>query len=129
MANESGDIVNIVFVGVGAMGSGMALHLASQSYSVLAFDEHEPTLQKFKEAYPRSNDILVSKQSSIRTAVDLVNPFPGPKSSPDVVVMMVVNSEQIEEFLFGDIGANTSYVSTLPRVTQLPNLEVLLYLT
>lgn len=40
---------NVLVIGVGSMGSGMALHLASkEEFNVLGFDEHEPTLQRYE---------------------------------------------------------------------------------
>ena len=38
----------IAFLGLGAMGFGMATHLVKQGYSVTGFDIWEPTTEKFK---------------------------------------------------------------------------------
>ncbi|RYP49853.1 hypothetical protein DL768_004508 [Monosporascus sp. mg162] len=41
---------SISFIGLGAMGFGMATHLVKQGYSVTGFDVWQPTLDRFKEA-------------------------------------------------------------------------------
>ncbi|KAI1812620.1 NAD binding domain of 6-phosphogluconate dehydrogenase-domain-containing protein [Poronia punctata] len=40
----------IAFIGLGAMGFGMATHLVKQGYSVTGFDVWPPTLEKFRNA-------------------------------------------------------------------------------
>ena len=40
----------VAFIGLGAMGFGMATHLVNQGYSVTGFDVWGPTLDKFKAA-------------------------------------------------------------------------------
>lgn len=40
----------ISFIGLGAMGFGMATHLIKQGYSVTGFDVWQPTLDRFREA-------------------------------------------------------------------------------
>lgn len=41
---------SISFIGLGAMGFGMATHLVKQGYDVTGFDVWQPTLDRFKEA-------------------------------------------------------------------------------
>lgn len=40
----------VSFIGLGAMGFGMATHLVKQGYTVTGFDVWAPTLERFKEA-------------------------------------------------------------------------------
>ena len=40
----------IGFIGLGAMGFGMATNLVKQGYRVKGFDVYSPTVQRFKEA-------------------------------------------------------------------------------
>ena len=40
----------VAFIGLGAMGFGMATHLLKQGYAVTGFDAYEPTLQRFQNA-------------------------------------------------------------------------------
>ncbi|KAH8893879.1 hypothetical protein GQ53DRAFT_745310 [Thozetella sp. PMI_491] len=44
------DKPEIAFIGLGAMGFGMATHLIKQGYSVTGFDVWAPTLERFKAA-------------------------------------------------------------------------------
>ena len=39
---------DIAFIGLGAMGFGMATHLVKQGYRVTGFDVYGPTLDRFK---------------------------------------------------------------------------------
>ncbi|KAJ2971631.1 hypothetical protein NUW58_g9361 [Xylaria curta] len=41
---------DIAFIGLGAMGFGMATHLIKQGYAVTGFDVWPPTLERFRAA-------------------------------------------------------------------------------
>lgn len=108
------------------MGYGMALHLASKTeFTVLGFDEHEPTLSRFANSYsdainlntPNRNE-LISIQKNIKTAKDIFTPFPT-TIYPDVVIFMVVNSKQIDDFLFSSVAEGKVFASLLPSSTTI----------
>ncbi|KAG0650354.1 L-threonate dehydrogenase [Hyphodiscus hymeniophilus] len=79
----------VAFVGLGAMGFGMASHLVKIGYQVVGFDVYEPTRARFKEA---GGNISPSPRDAANGA--------------DFFICMVANSEQADSVLFGpDIGA------------------------
>jgi NAD binding domain of 6-phosphogluconate dehydrogenase len=73
----------IAFVGLGAMGFGMASHLVKKGHPVIGFDVHEPTRARFREA---GGEISHSPQQAARRA--------------NVFICMVTNSKQVDSVLF-----------------------------
>ncbi|ONK66190.1 uncharacterized protein A4U43_C06F5120 [Asparagus officinalis] len=86
-------VKKIGFIGLGAMGFGMAAHLLRSGFTVVSYDVYKPTLKRFAdlggivEASPRE----VSKDVQ-------------------VLIIMVTNEVQAESVLYGDAGS----VSDLP---------------
>ncbi|WVR03631.1 hypothetical protein IAU60_000624 [Kwoniella sp. DSM 27419] len=76
---------SVGWIGLGAMGSGMATSLASQGYSVKAFD-----------VYPPSLDAVVKKG-----ATRAGSPTEAAEGI-QVLSLMVVNAQQVEDLLFGE---------------------------
>jgi 3-hydroxyisobutyrate dehydrogenase-like beta-hydroxyacid dehydrogenase len=76
------------FVGLGAMGIGMATQLLEKGFPVAAFEVREEVKERWVSAGGEWSD------SPAAAAVDA-----------DVFVTMVVNAEQIESVLFGGKGA------------------------
>jgi putative dehydrogenase len=76
------------FVGLGAMGMGMATQLLKKGFEVAAVDTRAEVKERWTDAGGKWCD------SPSEAAIDA-----------DVFVAMVVNSEQIEAVLFGDQGA------------------------
>jgi putative dehydrogenase len=76
------------FVGLGAMGMGMATQLLKKGFEVAAVDTRAEVKERWTAAGGKWCD------SPSEAAIDA-----------DVFVAMVVNSEQIEAVLFGDQGA------------------------
>ena len=116
---------NVLIIGVGSMGSGMALHLVSlPSYNVIGFDDHSPTLHKFTSSYENSVALsnpersqLIEIQKKI-TIQQTHSPFPGNKFA-DIIIFMVVNSAQIEQFLFNVDESGISFASKIPSTTTI----------
>ncbi|KAJ0668284.1 putative fructose-bisphosphate aldolase [Helianthus annuus] len=83
----------IGFIGLGAMGFGMATHLLKSDFRVHGFDVYKPTLSRFENAggLVGNSPAQVSKEA-------------------DVLVVMVTNEVQAESVLYGVDGA----VSALP---------------
>jgi 3-hydroxyisobutyrate dehydrogenase len=73
----------VAFVGLGAMGFGMASHLVKTGYLVFGFDVHEPTRARFQEA---GGEISHSPRQAARRA--------------KFFICMVTNSQQIDSVLF-----------------------------
>lgn len=97
LANEiivkSNPVNQIGFIGLGAMGFGMATHLLRSNFCVIGYDVYKPTLSRFADAGGLVGD------SPAEVSKDV-----------DVLVVMVTNEAQAESVLFGDLGA----VSALP---------------
>lgn len=93
VAMSSHVINRIGFIGLGAMGFGMATHLLRSGFCVLAYDVYEPTLSSFAElgGFVGGSPREVSKDV-------------------DVIIIMVANEVQAESVLFGDTGS----LSVLP---------------
>ncbi|XP_057973256.1 uncharacterized protein LOC131161483 [Malania oleifera] len=85
---ESKTVNRIGFIGLGAMGFGMATHLLRSNFCVLGYDVYKPTLSRFTDAGG-----LVGKSPS-HVSRDV-----------DVLVVMVTNEAQAESVLYGDQGA------------------------
>ncbi|KAA8542841.1 hypothetical protein F0562_023993 [Nyssa sinensis] len=83
----------IGFVGLGAMGFGMATHLLNSNFCVIGFDVYKPTLNRFANV----GGLIGSSPAEVSKDVD-------------VLVVMVTNEAQAESVLYGDLGA----VSVLP---------------
>ncbi|KAK9277890.1 hypothetical protein L1049_027447 [Liquidambar formosana] len=83
------DTVNkIGFIGLGAMGFGMATHLLRSNFSVLGYDVYKPTLSRFANA----GGLVGNSPAEVSKDVD-------------VLVIMVTNEAQAESVLYGDFGA------------------------
>ncbi|XP_072952749.1 uncharacterized protein [Typha angustifolia] len=87
-------VVNRVgFIGLGAMGFGMASHLLRSGFSVIAYDVYKPTLVRFSDLG------------------GMVGESPGEVSKDvEVLFIMVATEAQAESVLYGDAGS----VSALP---------------
>lgn len=83
----------IGFIGLGAMGFGMATHLLKSNFCVLGYDVYKPTLSRFLN----EGGLIGSSPAEVSKDVN-------------VLVIMVTNEAQAESVLFGDLGA----VSALP---------------
>lgn len=86
-------VKRIGFIGLGAMGFGMATHLLKSNFCVVGYDVYKPTLTRFANAGG-----LIGN-SPAETSKDV-----------DVLVVMVTNETQAESVLCGDLGA----VAALP---------------
>lgn len=86
-------VKKIGFIGLGAMGFGMATHLLKSSFCVVGYDVYKPTLSRFAN----EGGLIGNAPSEVSKAVD-------------VLVIMVTNESQAESVLFGEHGA----VSALP---------------
>ncbi|XVF09451.1 hypothetical protein REPUB_Repub07fG0093700 [Reevesia pubescens] len=90
---KSKTVNRVGFIGLGAMGFGMATHLVKSNFSVIGYDVYKPTLTRFENAG------------------GLIGTYPADVSKEvDVLVVMVTNEAQAESVLYGDLGA----VSALP---------------
>lgn len=90
---DADKISKIGFIGLGAMGRGMAASLVRAGFIVQGYDVHAPAVQAFAQIGP---DALptASPSEAIRGA--------------DVVLLMVQNANQIDDVLFGSgCGADT----------------------
>lgn len=85
----------ISFIGLGAMGFGMATNLVKKGYSVTGFDVWGPTLEKFKEAGGNA-------ASTPAEAVD----------NKGFCVVMVATAQQAQEVL---LGRDQPAVPALPQ--------------
>ncbi|XP_077232821.1 ketose-bisphosphate aldolase class-II family protein isoform X2 [Tasmannia lanceolata] len=88
IVTTSKPIKRIGFIGLGAMGFGMATHLLGSNFCVVGYDVYEPSLSRFANAG------------------GLVGKTPAEVSKDaDLVVIMVTNEAQANEVLFGDAGS------------------------
>ncbi|KAK9115237.1 hypothetical protein Syun_022034 [Stephania yunnanensis] len=90
---SSNSVKRVGFIGLGAMGFGMATHLLKSNYIVLGYDVYKPTLSRFESAGGLVGD------SPAEVSKDV-----------DVLIVMVANEAQAESALYGNHGA----VSALP---------------
>ncbi|PON36984.1 Ketose-bisphosphate aldolase, class-II [Trema orientale] len=88
ITSSSSAVHRIGFIGLGAMGFGMAAHLLKSKFLVLGYDVYKPTLTRF------SNIGGLIGNSPAEVSKDV-----------DVLVIMVTNEAQAENALFGDSGA------------------------
>ncbi|KAK7525712.1 NAD binding domain of 6-phosphogluconate dehydrogenase-domain-containing protein [Phyllosticta citriasiana] len=84
----------IGFVGLGAMGFGMATNLVKQGYRVKGFDVFPASVQRFQEAGG------IAASSLVDSAAD-----------SSFYIVMVASADQVQEALFGENGA----VKALPH--------------
>ncbi|MEX1021498.1 MAG: L-threonate dehydrogenase [Litorilinea sp.] len=80
-----GQLPVVGFVGLGAMGMGMALSLLQAGYSVQGYDINDAARARFAQAGGQAVDTL-----------------PAVARGAEIVVLMVLNAEQIDQILFGD---------------------------
>ncbi|KAI8950053.1 NAD binding domain of 6-phosphogluconate dehydrogenase-domain-containing protein [Xylaria longipes] len=94
------DKPKIAFIGLGAMGFGMATHLVKQGYPVTGFDVWLPTLERFRAA---GGNTATTPSEAVR--------------DHDYVVCMVATAVQAQSVLFEDenpaLGALSKGVSLL----------------
>uniref|UniRef100_A0A453RAQ6 Uncharacterized protein n=1 Tax=Aegilops tauschii subsp. strangulata TaxID=200361 RepID=A0A453RAQ6_AEGTS len=88
----------IGFIGLGAMGFGMASHLLKSGFSITAYDVYKPTLARFAALGGLTKD---SPEEVSRDA--------------EILIIMVANEVQAESVLYGNAGA----VSGLPAGTSI----------
>nr|XP_016434118.1 PREDICTED: uncharacterized protein LOC107760560 [Nicotiana tabacum] len=93
ITSQSDTVKRIGFIGLGAMGFGMATQLLKSNFCVLGFDVYPPSLSRFADA----GGLTGSTPAEVSQDVD-------------VLVVMVTNEQQAESVLYGDQGA----VSALP---------------
>ncbi|KAH7134055.1 hypothetical protein EDB81DRAFT_870735 [Dactylonectria macrodidyma] len=86
MTANAGDATQVGFVGLGAMGLGMACNLLKKSrYTVRGYDVYQPSIQK-----------LVDQGGDAATSARDV------AARSELLVCMVTNSQQIETILFSE---------------------------
>ncbi|GMH14095.1 hypothetical protein Nepgr_015936 [Nepenthes gracilis] len=88
MVARSKSVNRVAFIGLGAMGFGMATHLLKSKFTVLGYDVYTPTLSRFANA----GGLVGNSPAEVSKDVD-------------VLVVMVTNAAQAEDILFGDSGA------------------------
>ncbi|KAH8593027.1 hypothetical protein B0O99DRAFT_653641 [Bisporella sp. PMI_857] len=79
-------ISKIGFIGLGAMGVGMATSLVNANYDVCGYDVYEPSIQKFLS--------IGGKATSAQSPSEVAN-------GAEILVLMVQNAVQAEDVLFG----------------------------
>ncbi|KAI3454942.1 hypothetical protein Pfo_011605 [Paulownia fortunei] len=93
LSTKSRTVKRIGFIGLGAMGFGMATQLLKSNFTVLGYDVYKPTLSRFE------NEGGIAGRSPAEVSKDV-----------DVMVIMVTNEYQAESVLYGNDGA----VAALP---------------
>lgn len=93
LLDSSSDVKNVGFVGLGAMGYGMATSLLRAGHSVCGYDVYKPSIDQFLSAE--------GKASAASSPADAA-------SHADVLILMVQNAVQVEDALFGPGGAAES---------------------
>jgi 3-hydroxyisobutyrate dehydrogenase len=83
------DIMTVGFVGLGAMGMPMAHHLVKKGFRTKGFDLRRSACNKFEAL---GGEAVASAEGAAQNA--------------DALVLMVVNSAQVEEVLFGSGALN-----------------------
>ncbi|KAL6586472.1 hypothetical protein OROMI_001460 [Orobanche minor] len=104
LSTKSETVKRVGFIGLGAMGFGMATHLLKSNFSVLGYDVYNPTLCRFE------NEGGIAGSSPADVSKDV-----------DVLVVMVTNEYQAESVLYGDNGAVRIYVYCCFEVVALPS--------
>lgn len=92
-ANE---ILKVGFVGLGAMGLGMATSVVKAGFNVSGYDVYVPSIDKFLTVGGKS----AAARSPAEAAVDA-----------QILILMVQNASQVDEVLFGKAKA----VDSLPN--------------
>ncbi|WWC58105.1 uncharacterized protein I303_100640 [Kwoniella dejecticola CBS 10117] len=77
--------VKVGWIGLGAMGSGMASSLVSQGYEVKAYDVYKPSLESVVQKGAKGFDTPAEAAQGVQ-----------------VLGLMVVNATQVEDVLFGE---------------------------
>ncbi|OLN87249.1 putative oxidoreductase YgbJ [Colletotrichum chlorophyti] len=96
MASNDTEVDRVGFIGLGAMGLGMASNLAKQpQYRVQGYDVYPPSVEKFVAQGGLAGD---SPRDVAKTS--------------DILVCMAVNAQQIDDILFND---QTGALETLPQ--------------
>ncbi|CAD6339620.1 unnamed protein product [Miscanthus lutarioriparius] len=85
---ESKAANRIGFIGLGAMGFGMASHLLKSGFCVVAYDVYKPTMARFADLGGST------KGSPEEVAKDV-----------EILIIMVANESQADSVLFGNAGA------------------------
>ncbi|CAN1346094.1 L-threonate dehydrogenase [Linum perenne] len=85
---KSAVVKRVGFIGLGAMGFGMATHLLKSNFCVLGYDVYKPTLARF-----------VAEGGLIGTSPADVS------DDVDVLIVMVANEAQADSVLYGEFGA------------------------
>ncbi|KAK9925739.1 hypothetical protein M0R45_023006 [Rubus argutus] len=93
IVSKSYTVDRIGFIGLGAMGCGMATQLLKSNFCVLGYDIYKPSLTRFANA----GGLVGSSPAEVCKDVD-------------VLVLMVTNEAQAESILYGDFDA----ISALP---------------
>jgi 3-hydroxyisobutyrate dehydrogenase-like beta-hydroxyacid dehydrogenase len=81
------DISKVGFVGLGAMGIGMATSLVNQGFNVCGYDVYEPSKQKFIAVGERASGAKSPAEAARGAAV---------------FILMVQNAAQVTDVLFGN---------------------------
>ncbi|XP_073100387.1 uncharacterized protein [Elaeis guineensis] len=81
-------VKRIGFIGLGAMGFGMATHLLRSNFYVIAYDVYKPTLNRFADL----GGIVGSSPE-------------GAAKDVEVLIIMVANEAQAESVLYGNAGS------------------------
>lgn len=84
---------SVSFIGLGAMGFGMATHLLKEGYPVTGFDVYPPTLERFLQ-HAQANDTRTSASTAS-------TPSSAVQSTP-FVVCMVATAAQAHAVLFSE---------------------------
>ncbi|OVA01688.1 Ketose-bisphosphate aldolase [Macleaya cordata] len=88
ITTTSSTVKRIGFIGLGAMGFGMATHLIKSNFCVLGYDVYKPTLSRFESA----GGLVGNSPAEVSKDVD-------------VLIVMVTNEAQAESVLYGDLGS------------------------
>lgn len=94
VVNKSKVVHRLGFIGLGAMGFGMAAHLLNSDFTVHAFDVYKPTVTRFSDL----GGIVGDSPEEVSKDVE-------------VLIIMVANEAQAEDVLYGKAGS----VSSLPE--------------
>ncbi|KAH6995919.1 hypothetical protein BKA56DRAFT_650710 [Ilyonectria sp. MPI-CAGE-AT-0026] len=114
MASNAGDDTRVGFIGLGAMGLGMAGNLLAKSrYLVRGYDVYPPSVQKF----------VSQGGGDAKSAKDVAE-------NSELLVCMVTNAQQIESVLFneqdGALQVSPTFHETLQtRFTQAGRSDIL----
>ncbi|XP_058108204.1 uncharacterized protein LOC131251484 isoform X2 [Magnolia sinica] len=88
ITTTSDSVKRIGFIGLGAMGFGMATHLLRSNFCVIGYDVYGPSLSRFADA----GGLVGNTPAEVSKDVD-------------VLIIMVTNENQAESVLYGDNGS------------------------